>query len=54
VPNESVAIMATSSFAKGFSFITKWLMATVRVSAKTKLADAVIKQKINNNFFMVG
>ena len=54
LPNESVAIMATSSFAKGFSFITKWLMATVIVSAKTKLAEAVIKQKINNSFFMVG
>ena len=54
LPKESVAIIATSSFANGFSFITKWFMAMVMLSAKAKLAEAVIKQKINNSFFMVG
>jgi hypothetical protein len=44
--------MATSSFANGFSFITKWLMATVIVSAKAKPAETATRQKKSAIFFM--
>ena len=50
LPRESVAIIATSSFAKGFSFTTKWLIAIS--SAKANVAETNVKQKIKSSFFM--
>jgi hypothetical protein len=46
----SVATMAISSFANGFSLISKCLILTV--SAIAKPAEKMLRQMINKSFFM--